>query len=180
MTSRRRNKVNRFLLCALTVCIALCSFAGSLLSQRPNQPQQKADSVLIFKKAHVLELLAGDRVIRSYRVALGRGGLAPKEREGDGRTPEGHYVIDARNAQSRFHRALHISYPNAADRERAARLGVSPGGAIMIHGLLTGLGWIGYAHRFYDWTSGCVAVTNREMDEIWRLVPVGTPVEIRP
>jgi murein L,D-transpeptidase YafK len=179
MNSRLDHTVTRFLLCELAVFLALCSFGQPLSTQQPAHPE-KADSVLIFKKAHVLELLAGGRVIRTYRVALGRGGLAPKEREGDRRTPEGHYVIDARNAKSRFHRALQISYPNAADRERAARLGVSPGGAILIHGLLSGIGWIGYAHRLYDWTSGSVAVTNREMDEIWKLVPVGTPVEIRP
>jgi murein L,D-transpeptidase YafK len=143
-------------------------------------PAQKADSVLILKKDHVLELLAGGKMIRTYKVALGRGGLAPKEREGDGRTPEGHYVIDARNADSHYHRALHVSYPNAEDRKRAARLGVSPGGAIMIHGLPNGMGWVGAAHRLYDWTLGCIAVTDDEIDEIWKLVPVGTPVEIRP
>lgn len=119
-------------------------------------------------------------MIRTYKVALGRGGLAPKVREGDNLTPEGRYVIDARNAGSRFHRALHISYPNAEDRQRAAQLNVLPGGTIMIHGLQNGLGWIGSAHRLVDWTRGCIAVTDGEIDEIWRMVPVGTPVEIRP
>jgi murein L,D-transpeptidase YafK len=119
-------------------------------------------------------------VIRTYKVALGRGGLTPKEREGDGRTPEGHYIIDARNADSHYHRALHVSYPNAEDRQRAAKLGVAPGGAIMIHGLPNGEGMIGSAHRLYDWTLGCIAVTDPEIEEIWTLVPVGTPVEIRP
>jgi murein L,D-transpeptidase YafK len=140
----------------------------------------KADSVLILKKDHVLELLAGGKLIRTYKVALGRGGLAPKEREGDGRTPEGHYVIDSRNAGSHYYRSLHVSYPNAEDRKHAARLGVSSGGAIMIHGLPNGMGWLGAAHRLYDWTLGCIAVTDEEIDEIWNLVPVGTPVEIRP
>src|SRR5580700_8969910 len=117
MNARRSHALTTVLLCALTVSIALCCFALPLSTQQPAHPE-KADSVLIFKKAHVLELLAEGRVIRTYRVALGRGGLAPKQREGDGRTPEGHYVIDSRNAQSRYHRALQISYPNAADRER--------------------------------------------------------------
>jgi murein L,D-transpeptidase YafK len=138
------------------------------------------DSILVLKRDHVLELLSDGKVVRGYRVALGRGGLAAKEREGDERTPEGHYLIDARNSESRFYKALHISYPDANDRKRAAKLGVSPGGAIMIHGLPNGLGWVGAAQRFYDWTSGCVAVTDAQMDEIWRVVPVGTPVEIRP
>ncbi len=151
-----------------------------MLQAQQTAPAQKADAILILKKDHVLELLAGGKVIRTYKVALGQGGLAPKEREGDGRTPEGHYVIDARYAASVYHRALHISYPNAEDRKRAAKLGVSPGGAIMIHGLPNGKGWVGAAHRLYDWTLGCIAVTDQEIEEIWDLVPVGTPIEIRP
>ena len=140
----------------------------------------KADSVLILKKGHLLELLSAGKVIRTYHVALGTGGLAPKQKEGDARTPEGHYVIDSRNAQSHYYKALHVSYPNAADRERATKAGVTPGGAIMIHGLPNGKGAIGPAHRLYDWTLGCIAVTDSEIDEIWTMVPVGTPVEIRP
>jgi murein L,D-transpeptidase YafK len=159
--------------------LALGSFATTLPT--PQTPVvQKADSVLILKKDHVLELLAGGKVIRTYKVALGRGGLSPKQEEGDARTPEGHYVIDSRNADSHYHRALHVSYPSTEDRTRAARLGVSPGGAIMIHGLPNGMGWLGAAHRLYDWTLGCIAVTDDEIDEIWNMVPVGTPVEIRP
>jgi murein L,D-transpeptidase YafK len=153
---------------------------GLAVQQTPQTEIQKADSILILKKDHLLELLAGRKVIRTYKVALGQGGLAPKEREGDGRTPEGHYVIDSRNEVSHYHRALHVSYPNAEDRKRAAHLGVSPGGAIMIHGLPNGMQKIGAAHRLYDWTLGCIAVTDEEIDEIWKLVPVGTPVEIRP
>lgn len=145
-----------------------------------SQPTQKADSILILKRDHVLELLSAGRVIRTYKVALGRGGLAPKQREGDARTPEGHYIIDSRVANSGYYRALHVSYPNEEDRKRAEKLGVAPGGAIMIHGIKNGLGWIGSAHRQYDWTLGCIAVTDPEIDEIWSLVPVGTPVEIRP
>ncbi len=147
--------------------------------QQPAAPQ-RADSILILKKDHVMELLAGGKVIRTYKVALGQGGLAPKEREGDGRTPEGRYTIDAKYAVSHYHKALHVSYPNGEDRKRAAKLGVSPGGAIMIHGLPNGKGWIGAGHRLYDWTLGCIAVTDEEIDEVWELVPVGTPVEIRP
>ena len=127
-----------------------------------------------------MELLANGEVIRTYRVALGQGGLAPKEREGDARTPEGRYIIDSRNAASAYHKALHISYPNADDRRRAAKLGVLPGGAVMIHGLPNGKAWVGAGHRLYDWTLGCVAVTDQEIDEIWDMVPIGTPVEIRP
>ena len=174
----RLRRVSRdvFLAAVLLGCVA---FPASGVDGHAAAPE-RADSVLILKKDHVLELLSGGRVIRTYKVALGSGGLAAKEREGDGRTPEGHYVIDSRNEHSAYHRALHISYPNDEDRRRAAKLGVAPGGAIMIHGLPNGKGWVGPAHRLYDWTLGCVAVTDDEIEEIWKLAPVGTPVEIRP
>jgi murein L,D-transpeptidase YafK len=159
------------------VFLALCA-AGGLPAQQ-QASAQKADSILILKKDHLMELLAGGKVIRTYKVALGQGGLAPKEREGDGRTPEGHYIIEAKYL-GQYHKALRISYPNAEDRKRAARLGVSPGGSILIHGLPNGKGYIGAAHRLYDWTLGCIAVTDEEIDEIWNMVAVGTPVEIRP
>jgi murein L,D-transpeptidase YafK len=174
----RRRGVLSATACLLAVIAAFFALRGSAV--RHPQPAQKADSILILKKDHVLEVLAGGKVIRTYKVALGRGGLAPKQREGDGRTPEGHYVIDARNADSQYHRALHVSYPNEDDRRRAAKQGVSPGGAIMIHGLPNGFGNLGAAHRLYDWTLGCVALTDEEIDEIWDMVPIGTPVEIRP
>ena len=122
-----------------------------------------------------MQLLAGGKVIRTYKVALGQGGLARKQREGDARTPEGHYTIDAKVEHSAYHKALHVSYPNAEDRQRAARLHVPSGGAIMIHGLPNGKGWVGGRHRLYDWTLGCIAVTDEEIDEIWTLVPVAFP-----
>jgi murein L,D-transpeptidase YafK len=159
--------------------LALLSVPALLVAQ-PTAAPAKADSILILKKDHLLELLSAGKVIRTYHVALGRGGLAPKQQEGDARTPEGHYVIDERNAASHYHKALHVSYPNAEDRGRAVKMGVSPGGAIMIHGLPNGLGLVGSAHRLYDWTLGCVAVTDDEIDEIWTMVSVGTPMEIRP
>jgi len=162
---------------AFLIATAICT--GARVAAATATPE-KADSILILKQDHLLELLAGGKVIRTYKVALGSGGLAPKERQGDGRTPEGRYVIDSRNAHSAYHKALHVSYPNSADRKRAAQLGVSAGGDIMIHGLPNGRGFIGPAHRAIDWTLGCIAVTDSEIDEIWNLVPVGTPVEIRP
>ena len=160
--------------------VVLVAGAAQATAPRQQAASEKADSILILKKDHLLELLKGGKVIRTYKVALGRGGLAPKEKEGDERTPEGHYIIDSRNEHSAFYRALHISYPNEEDRKRAARKGVSPGGAIMIHGIKNGFGWIGAQHRRFDWTAGCIAVTDDEIDEIWSLVPIGTPVEIRP
>jgi murein L,D-transpeptidase YafK len=167
-----------FRVACVGACLAGWSLVGASSAQQQTPPL-KADSILILKKDHVLELLAGGKAIHTYKVALGQGGLAPKEREGDARTPEGHYTIEAKYI-NQYDKALRISYPNAEDRKRAAKLGVSPGGSILIHGLPNGKGWIGAAHRLYDWTLGCVAVTDEEIDEIFKLVSVGTPVEIRP
>jgi murein L,D-transpeptidase YafK len=138
-----------------------------------------ADLVVIDKSLHRLSLFAHGRLLRAYQVALGGGGLGPKVRAGDRRTPEGRYVIDGRNPHSAYHMSLHISYPDAHDLAEAAARGVAPGGDIMIHGLKNGLGWIGSAHRRFDWTAGCVGVTDAEIEEIWRLVPDGTAVLIR-
>ena len=139
-----------------------------------------ADKILILKSARKLQLLHGTKVLKEYKVALGTHPVGAKEREGDGKTPEGEYVIDYRNQNSQFHRALHVSYPNQQDRERAKKSKADPGGMIMIHGLGKGYGWVGSAHTLHDWTLGCVAVTNEEIEEIWKLVPDGTKVEIRP
>ncbi len=139
----------------------------------------KVDRVLVLKSKHKLLLLSGTRVVKSYDIALGRGGLAPKHRRGDRRTPEGIYTIDYRNPASQYHLALHISYPQSTDIQRAQRLGVSPGGDIMIHGLPPDYAWVGKKHRLSDWTDGCIAVTDREIEEIWKSVPDGTRVEVR-
>jgi len=139
-----------------------------------------ADLVVVNKAKRELLLMRGGKVLKSYRVALGRNPVGPKTRQGDGKTPEGVYSISGRNAASAFHRALRVSYPNAADRAAARRHGLNPGGDIMIHGLPNGQGYIGPAHRLTDWTEGCIAVTNAEIEEIWRLVPDGAKVEINP
>jgi murein L,D-transpeptidase YafK len=143
--------------------------------------ERKADRVVVYKADRSLLLLRGKQVLRAYRVALGASPDGPKVSYGDGRTPEGAYLLDWRKEDSEFYRALHISYPNAADRERARALGLAPGGGIMIHGLPNHMAGIEQrSHASGDWTNGCIAVTNREMDEIWTLVSDGTPIEIRP
>lgn len=138
------------------------------------------DKVLIEKGLRRLTLLSGGHRFKSYRIALGKNPVGPKEKQGDGKTPEGFYFIESRNRQSTFHFSLRLSYPNELDKKRAKELGVDPGGDIMIHGLKNGNGQVGSAHLLADWTEGCVAVTNREIEEISRLVSDGTPVEIRP
>lgn len=140
----------------------------------------KADLVVVRKSARVLELYAGDSLLKSYAVSLGDAPVGPKRAEGDGRTPEGSYVLDYRKSDSSFHRALHISYPSASDTAHAVANKVNPGGLIMVHGLPNGLGFVGKLHRFVDWTDGCVAVTNPEIDEIWAAVADGTPIKIEP
>jgi murein L,D-transpeptidase YafK len=138
------------------------------------------DSILVEKSAHRLTLFQRGRVARTYMVALGQQPVGDKVRRGDMRTPEGRFLIEARNPQSKYHRALRISYPDAAHRERARKLGVSPGGDIMIHGLPPRQAWVGAAHRDFDWTEGCIALTNEEIEELWSAVPVGTPIHILP
>ncbi|HEX7706315.1 MAG TPA: L,D-transpeptidase family protein [Thermoanaerobaculia bacterium] len=140
----------------------------------------KADRVVIRKSSESLALVRDGQVLRSYPVSFGANPVGHKQQEGDERTPEGVYVIDYRKSDSAFHRALHISYPNSDDVERAARSGVDPGGLIMIHGLPNRAPFIGRLHRLVNWTDGCIAVTNREMDQIWAAVDDGTVVEIYP
>jgi murein L,D-transpeptidase YafK len=139
-----------------------------------------ADSVVVEKRARRLTLYMRGEAMRVYRVALGRSPIGDKIRQGDNRTPEGVFRIDARNPSSQYHLALHISYPDDAHLARARALGVSPGGDIMIHGLPVWAAKAGPSHRENDWTEGCVALTNQEIEEIWSAVPVGTPVQIKP
>ena len=149
-------------------------------AETPRGGGLKADRVVVDKSERRLLLLRNGKIIRSFRVALGRNPVGPKTREGDGRTPEGRYVLDWRNNQSRFYRSIHVSYPNPSDRQRAQQAGAPPGGAIMIHGLPNGRGSIGADHARWDWTDGCIAVTNAEMDEIWARIDNGVAIEIRP
>jgi len=139
-----------------------------------------ADRILVAKSTRTMTLFSKGKPLRTYKVALGGQPVGAKERVGDHKTPEGHYVVAVKLANSQFYRALRISYPNAQDIQRARKLGVDPGGLVEIHGLGRRFGWLGTLHRKTDWTDGCVAVTNEEIDEIWKLVPGGTPVEIRP
>ena len=119
-------------------------------------------------------------MLKSYKVALGSQPVGAKDRQGDQKTPEGVYSVDRKVPHNRLHRALHSSYPSAADREHARKLGVSPGGDVEIHGLPPAFAFLGSLHRQTDWADGCIAVTNDEIDEIYPLIAVGTPVEIRP
>ena len=138
------------------------------------------DRILVEKSLRTLSIFREGRMLKTYRVALGRNPTGAKEEEGDMKTPEGVYTIDRHKTDSDYHLALHISYPSNEDRAHAAARGVSAGSDIEIHGLPNGRGAIGPAHRLTDWTAGCIALTNEEIDELSRVTPDGTIVEIRP
>ncbi len=138
------------------------------------------DKVLVRKSERRLYLMDDEEVVRSYRISLGESPEGHKLYEGDKRTPEGDYQLDWRNANSDFYKSIHISYPNDRDQELAQAWGLDPGGSIMIHGLPNEAGDMAFAYTGLDWTNGCIAVTNEEMDEIWNLVADGTPIRILP
>lgn len=157
----------------LAVALMLVWSAGAAAAQTVTQ-------VLVMKGERRMQIMNGDTVVKTYSIALGGSPVGHKQREGDGRTPEGSYVLDWRNGNSSYHRSIHLSYPNEADVERARSAGEDPGGMIMIHGQRNYFGWLAPVAQWFDWTDGCIAVTNVEMDEIWALVENGTPIEIRP
>jgi L,D-transpeptidase catalytic domain len=160
--------------------LVLCLTLSCLASGQTIPGNFAADSVVVVKSERSLKLMSQGKVLKTYKVALGRDPVGPKSRQGDHKTPEGAYVLDHRNAHSHFYRSIHISYPNARDAAQAKKLGISPGGDVYVHGLPNGYGWAGSSHRLKDWTDGCIAVTNQEMDEIWRAVRDGTPIAIKP
>ena len=174
----RSSAAKVFCILAVPFCIAFSLYAADHPAVRPSEI--KADHIVVLKSERTLMLMRDGKAFKTYKVALGGEPVGPKTQRGDHKTPEGTYIIDRRNSHSQYHRALHVSYPDAEDVARARKLGVSPGGDIMIHGLPNGMGWVGSAHRARDWTDGCIAVTDDEIEEIWKLVPDGTPVEIKP
>jgi murein L,D-transpeptidase YafK len=175
LLSRFRNRRN-----LLFLLISIWMLPSVAIGQTSSPLQTKADRIVVVKSARTMTLMNNGKVLKTYKVALSAHSIGGKERVGDDKTPEGLYSVDWKNAQSKFHLALRVSYPNAVDKERARKLGVNPGGEIEIHGIGAKYGYLGALHRQMDWTAGCIAVTNEEIDEIWKLVAVGTPIEIRP
>jgi murein L,D-transpeptidase YafK len=156
----------------------------SVPKPRPELPLKsigKADLIKVDKSERVMQLLRGEAIIATYKIALGGNPQGQKLKEGDERTPEGRYVIDWRNLKkSGYFLSLHISYPNQDDSAKARDEGVAPGGMIMIHGQPNGYAIAAPALQAFDWTNGCIAVTNKEMKQIWDAVSDGTPIEISP
>jgi murein L,D-transpeptidase YafK len=167
-----------------TFVVAAVLATGGLIWAQPHltplPADAKADLLVVDKAARRLSAYSKGMLLRAYPVSLGRVPIGAKAREGDRRTPEGRYFIDNHNPSSAYHKALHVSYPSPADVARARTRGYEPGGQIMVHGIRNGLGWIGRAHLLVDWTVGCVAVTDPEIEELYRIVPDGTPIELRP
>jgi murein L,D-transpeptidase YafK len=160
--------------------LIVCSMLPAISEAGATPANAKVDRVLVLKHQHVLQLLNGGHILKEYKVALGGSPVGPKTQQGDHKTPEGIYTLDSRNSKSQYYKSLHISYPTPEQRAAARKRGVSPGGDVFVHGLPGKYRNIGAAHRLYDWTDGCIAVTDEEMDEIWLAVADGTPIEIRP
>jgi murein L,D-transpeptidase YafK len=160
----------------------LAAVAWSLCGSAPAGPAPPtiADRVLVLKGLHTLTLYREGKAFRIYSIALGKEPVGAKHFEGDMRTPEGRYVIDFHKPDSAYHLSLHISYPSAADRAYAATRKKSAGGDIMIHGLPDEYAYLGALHRAYDWTNGCIAVTNDEIEELYAAIPNGTPIDLKP
>jgi murein L,D-transpeptidase YafK len=166
---------------AASVLVFLSAAAAPAADSFVGNEAPRVVRIEVRKAARLLLLLDRDgSELRRYTVALGGDPQGDKRREGDSRTPEGRYVVDWRNPDSAYHLSLHVSYPDERDRAEAAARGEDPGGMIMIHGMRNGFGWLGTLHQYVDWTDGCIAVTNDEIEEIWRLVPNGTPIDILP
>jgi murein L,D-transpeptidase YafK len=172
---------NRFVILIAVMVGSLLMLAHALRAGEDSLPQGLiADKVVVYKRLRELRLIKGTDTVKTYRISLGANPIGPKERQGDGRTPEGSYTIDWRKSNSSFHLALHISYPDSSDKARAKRRGVSAGGMIMIHGLPNGFEWNGSPGPLSDWTDGCIAVSNAEIEELWRCVRDGTRIVLLP
>ena len=180
MTARALAILMAMLAAGLGACAAGADEVALSTAVPPAVERQTADMILVYKGQRVMHLMRDDKVLRSYQVALGPQPEGHKRREGDGRTPEGGYLIDWRNPNSSFHLSLHISYPRHQDRLSAMEAGLDPGGAIMIHGLPNGRSADEVGHPKRDWTNGCIAVSNEEIEEIWRLIDDGTRIYILP
>ena len=159
--------------------LPIIAFMGWLNYKESPLQGALADKIIVEKSSRRLSLLSQGKVLKTYHISLGWNPEGKKQREGDGRTPEGLYTIDTRNPNSAFHLSLRVSYPNNTDSNNAKVNGYAAGGNIMIHGMKNGYGWIGKLHRYTDWTAGCIAVTDSEIEEIWQAVPDGTVIEIR-
>ena len=162
----------------MTLMIAALAWPGYCGLQAGEFPV--ADKVVVEKSSRKLHLVKNGVAYRTFDIALGIRPVGDKEKEGDFKTPEGNYILDARNPDSEFFLSIHVSYPNQSDRAEARQKGVDPGGAIMIHGQPNDPTRSEAYYRTQDWTNGCIAVSNSDMIDIWLMTAANTPIEIRP
>ncbi len=169
--------MTRRIVCSMLLlpALAACQSVGPAIAQG-----ERADFVVVEKSKHTLALYKQGKLLATYHVAFGGDPVGPKQREGDEKTPEGRYAFDYKNAATGYHKAIHVSYPNAQDIALAKQQGVSPGGAIMVHGQKNHYGWAAFITQRFNWTHGCIALSDEDMDEVWDHVHADTPVEIRP
>ena len=178
------SKYSPWLFIVMGISLAIMTSTSVIAAESKSENKQALptsiviDKVFVDKSARTLQLLSDNKVIKSYHIALGGNPVGHKQQQGDKRTPTGSYILDYKNEKSKFYRSIHVSYPNAADKARANSRGRSPGGAIMIHGQKNGFGHLAAINQQRDWTDGCIAVTDNEMDEIMAAVEIGTPIEI--
>ncbi|MBW2477497.1 MAG: L,D-transpeptidase family protein [Deltaproteobacteria bacterium] len=168
--------LSRLLKFLFTVWLAASCLANTALANM----REEIDLIIVNKTERQLHLLQGDEIVRTYPISLGKNPIGHKTHEGDQRTPEGRYLIDWRNPESRYHLALHISYPSPQDLQKAEQHGVNPGGSIMIHGLPKKFSDGANVLLDLDWTDGCIALSNNHMEEVWNLVADNTVIEILP
>lgn len=168
-------KINTLLIIIITGLIVYNYFPEKSLSA-----SAKIDRLVVLKSKRQLLAYENGTVIKTYKISLGRNPKGAKEFEGDMKTPEGVYAINNKNPNSGYYKNLGVSYPNKEDKDHAAQNGKLAGGDIKIHGLRNGLGFINKFHRFFDWTHGCIALTDKEVEELYSHVSVGTPIEIKP
>lgn len=158
----------------------LGAFIYYIVPEKELPKDTKIDKIVVLKSKRELQAYANGQLLKTYKVSLGAEPNGDKEFEGDKKTPEGIYYINDKNPNSDYYKNLGVSYPNNVDQRQAKKLGKLAGGDIKIHGLKNNSGFIGKFHRWYDWTLGCIAVTNQEIDELYNAVSVGTPIEIKP
>lgn len=165
--------------CIMAFLLVLTSKAAQASDVWPT-PKMSVTKVRVHKAERKMELWINQIKLRTYRISLGSAPIGHKEKEGDGKTPEGNYILDFRKTDSVAYKAMHVSYPSPADVSIARAKGMKPGGSIMIHGNWNGYGWAGPLLRYFDWTNGCIGLTNADMDDIWTLLAWNTPIEILP
>ena len=171
MNGSRGFLINKMRLSLLMVFLLIPTHASCM---------EKADFVLVIKSKSKLYLKRRGKTLKAFHVVFGKNPNGPKLKQGDERTPEGRYVLDYKKEDSAFYKSIHISYPNEKDKQQAEEMGVNPGGQIMIHGQKNGFIWPASITQLFNWTDGCIALSNRDMDEVWKSVDAGTPILIRP